>query len=253
VGRRLSGTHFIQYWDYAGVLVIVLCMKLTLRETKQEAPGVVSFIFEPSEPRAWKAGQYMQVMLPHDAADERGAERWFTISSAPYEGRPTITTRFDPVRSSTFKKTLAAMGPGESLESEYVDGDFTVDDASKQYVFIAGGIGITPFHSILKQADHDGVALDVQLLYANRDGNVIFKDELESFAQKNPRLKIHYITNPARIDEALVRELVPDLRVPLLYLSGPEPMVKSLQQMLVSMGVAPEHIKLDDFPGYEVH
>jgi ferredoxin-NADP reductase len=225
-------------------------MKLTLAETKNELPGVVSFIFTPEEPLVWKAGQFMHVMLPHADADDRGAERWFTIASAPFEQRPMITTRIASDKGSTFKRTLHAMQQGSSVEMDYVDGDFTVEDTTKNYIFIAGGIGITPFHSILKEADHAGVALNVTLIYANRDRHVVYKNELEAFAQKNPNIKIHYITNPARIDEAAVRALVSDLAAPSFYISGPEPMVKSLQEVLIGMSVPAEHIKIDDFPGY---
>jgi ferredoxin-NADP reductase len=225
-------------------------MKLILKEVKPEVAGVNSFIFTAEEPMPWKAGQFMHVMLPHEAADDRGTERWFTIASAPYEQTPMITTRLsDP--GSTFKKTLKALTPGMSLETDYVDGDFVIEDTSKDYVFLAGGIGITPFHSILKEADHAGQRLKVNLIYANRDANVPYKAELDAFAQKNPSLKLNYITNPQRIDETTVRALVPDLMTPMFYVSGPEPMVKSLQQMLLGMGIPEAHIKIDDFPGYE--
>jgi ferredoxin-NADP reductase len=225
-------------------------MKLTLAETKNEVSDVASFIFTPEEPLVWKAGQFMHVMLPHADSDDRGAERWFTISSAPFEERPMITTRIATEKGSTFKRALHTMQPGDSVEMDYIDGDFTVEDTTKNYIFIAGGIGITPFHSILKEADHAGVGLNVTLLYANRGENVVYKDELEAFAEKNPNIKIFYITSPARIDEAAVRQYVPDLAAPMFYVSGPEPMVKSLQEVLIGMSVPAEHIKIDDFPGY---
>lgn len=226
-------------------------MKLILTETKQEAQGITSFIFKPEAPLSWKAGQYMHVMLPHENADDRGTERWFTISSAPFETNPSITTRIATEKGSSFKKALASMQPGGSLETDYVDGDFTVEDASQEYVFIAGGIGITPFHSILKEHDHAGVQLHATLIYANRDEHVAFKKEFSEFASRNPYLRIEYLTSPQIVNEESITALVPDRMKPVFYLSGPEPMVKSLAQVLQTMGVPAEHIKLDDFPGYE--
>jgi ferredoxin-NADP reductase len=225
-------------------------MKFMLIEKKAEVPGVESFIFEPGEPLAWKAGQYAHYLLPHEGADDRGIERWFTIASAPFEQRVMITTRLASEKGSTFKAALNALAVGDTIQSDYVDGDFVVEDAAQEYVFIAGGIGITPFHSILKQAQHDGVKLNITLIYANRDENVVFKAELEAWAAENPHLTIHYLTAPDRVDENAVRKLVPDIQKPLFYISGPEPMVKSLGTMLEGMGVPQEHIKLDDFPGY---
>ncbi len=225
-------------------------MLLTLISKKVETPDVESFVFEPAEDLSWKAGQYLHYRLLHSPADERTTERWFTVSSAPFEKKPMITTRFAPENGSSFKAALRALKVGDTIESDYVDGDFTVDDLVREYVFIAGGIGITPFHSILKEADHTGTKLNVTLLYSNRDQNFVFKNELDAWSQNNPNLVIHYLVSPDRIDETAIATFVPDLKKPLFYISGPEPMVKNLGTLVESMGVPTDHIKLDDFPGY---
>ena len=131
-----------------------------------------------------------------------------------------------------------------------VTGDFIFDDPEKQYVFLAGGIGVTPFRSILKQLDHDKKPINVTLLYANRDQNIVFKDELESIASTNQNFKIHYIFSPEHIDEKKIKDLIPDLMTPLFYVSGPEPMVDSLIETLKAIGITEDHIKGDWFPGY---
>src|SRR5882672_4406019 len=143
-------------------------MKLKLAARKAESPGVESFIFKPEEPLVWKAGQFLHYVLNHEATDDRGSDRWFTIASAPYERHVMLTTRFAAKQGSTFKKTLKALKPGDSIEVSDLDGDFIVSDPKKQYVFIAGGIGITLFRAILKDAQHVGTPLRVSLLYANR-------------------------------------------------------------------------------------
>src|ERR1035437_9590818 len=130
-------------------------MKLSLMQKKTESPDVESFIFKPSESIIWKAGQFFHYVLHHEPTDDRGSDRWFTISSAPFEKNVMITTRLTPDKGSSFKKKLTSLKIGKTIEVSNIDGDFTVDDPTKEHVFIAGGIGITPFRSILKDLDHD--------------------------------------------------------------------------------------------------
>lgn len=225
-------------------------MKLELTARKPESPEVESFVFKPQGSLAWKAGQYLHYVLHHEPTDDRGSDRWFSIASAPFEKNVMLTTRFTRDKGSTFKKTLAALKPGDTVEFTDVDGDFIVDDPKQEYVFIAGGIGITPFRSILKEADHQGTPLRVKLLYGNRDRNVVFKEEFETLAKRNPHLSIHYLFSPERIDKTSLEKRVPDFKKPFFYVSGPEPMVESLGKLLSEMGVPKEHIKQDWFPGY---
>ncbi len=224
-------------------------MRLALIERKQETPDVESFVFSPMDDLVWKPGQFLHYVMHHEPTDDRGSDRWFTIASAPFEKKVMITTRFDATRSSTFKKTLQELKLDEQIEVSDLDGDFTVDEVDAKYVFIAGGIGVTPFHSILKEADHAGQKLDVTLLYANRDEHVPYKIEFDEFTARNPKLHITYFIGE-RIDEAAIRKAVPDLKTPLFYVSGPEPMVESFGVLLKNMGVSATNIKQDWFPGY---
>src|SRR6185436_10637886 len=223
-------------------------MKLKLIARKQESPGVESFTFKPQEPLMWKAGQFLHYVLNHKSTDDRGSDRWFTIASAPYEKHVMLTTRFASKEGSTFKKTLKALKNGGSIEVSDLDGDFVVDDPKKLYVFIAGGIGITPFRSILKQAEHEGKQLHVTMLYANRKAVAAYKKEFDAMAKRNPNVKIHYLFHPQRIDEKSIREFVPELKQPIFYVSGPEPMVETLGNLLKKMGVPNKRIKQDWFP-----
>jgi len=225
-------------------------MKLKLIERKDEAPSVESFIFEPQAELSWKAGQFFHYVLHHEPSDVRGSDRWFTVASAPSEKHAMITTRFDD-EGSSFKRALKALPIGESIEISDVDGDFTIDDPSAEYVFIAGGIGVTPFRSILKDAEAQGAALKVTLLYSNRDEHIPYRAEFDALTQKNPNFAIHYVTG-GRIDEDCIRKFVPDLAKPLFYLSGPEPMVESFGKKLTDMGVPAAHLKQDWFPGYGI-
>jgi ferredoxin-NADP reductase len=225
-------------------------MKLTLIRKTKEASNVESFVFNPAEPQVWKAGQFIHCVLEHEPMDSRGEERWFTIASAPFEKELMITTRIASEKGSSFKAALSALQVGEAIEMIELDGDFIIEDPALSYVFIAGGIGITPFHSILKEADHAGVKLNVTLLYGNRDEGIAYKEELDGFAKNNPNLVIHHVIAPQRIDQSLIEKLVPNLQTPIFYVSGPEPMVESLGDVLKEMGVSASHLKQDYFPGY---
>jgi ferredoxin-NADP reductase len=226
-------------------------MKLRLTSKKEEVANVITFAFTPDKEFTWEAGQYMHYVLPHENADDRGDERWFTISSAPFEKEIHITTRNSGDKGSSFKKNLFSLDIGAEVESDGPEGDFTVTDPSKPFVFIAGGIGITPFRSILLDLDKKEVSITGTLLYANRDTNIVFKDELDNLASKHPGFTIKYIINPDQVDGLYIRKEIPDLQTPIFYISGPKPMVLALEQTLKEMDIAEDHIKLDDFPGYE--
>ena len=225
-------------------------MKFTLSATKQEGSDTLSFIFAPEQPLQWKAGQLLRYVLNHPNPDDRGVERFFSIASAPHEKHVMLTTRFAP-KSSSFKKELKNLRPGDAIEAHDLEGDFVVDDSEKTFVFIAGGIGITPFRAILLDLDYDKKPLNVQLLYANRDNDFPYRKELDALRGRHPEFRIDYVVSPNRIDEKSIPQLVPDIQKAMLYVSGPEPMVESMDETLKKIGVPEERIKNDFFPGYE--
>jgi ferredoxin-NADP reductase len=225
-------------------------MKFTLSATKQEGNDTFSFIFAPEQPLQWKAGQLLRYVLNHPNPDDRGVERFFSIASAPHEKDVMLTTRFAP-KSSSFKKALKNLRPGDVIEAHDLEGDFVVDDSKKTFVFIAGGIGITPFRAILLDLEYNKKPLNVQLLYANRDNDFPYQKELDALRGRHPEFRINYVVSPNRIDEKSIPQLVPDIQKPMLYVSGPEPMVESMDETLKKIGVPEARIKNDFFPGYE--
>lgn len=225
-------------------------MKLKLIEKKQETKDAISFIFAPLEPLTFKPGQFLHYVLHHEPTDDRGSDRWFTNSAAPFEDQVCITTRITESKGSSFKNKLASLREGKSIEISLVSGDFVVEDLNQEYVFIAGGIGITPFRSILAQLDHEKKKIKATILYGNRDNDIVYKDDLEKAAKNNDGLQIHYIISPEHIDEKSIKEYVPDLQKPIFYVSGPEPMVDAMTELLSKMGIPGEHIKHDSFPNY---
>lgn len=226
-------------------------MTLTFIRSIPREGDARTFIFQPPADVNWQPGQYIYYILPHPEADDRGIKRWFTISAAPSEKEVRITTRINAEHSSSFKTALLALKPGDTIEAEAPEGDFTVEDPTRNYIFIAGGIGITPFRSILVEAAARGQQLHVTLLYANRNEDIVFKQELEKLREQNPHLEIDYIIQPRRLDAALLEQQIKATDAPLVYISGPEPMVESLTDQVAALGVDKDDIKSDYFPGYE--
>lgn len=154
------------------------------------------FYFWAGRPLRWKAGQYLHYILNHPNPDDRGVERYFSIASAPHEKNVMLTTRFAP-KGSSFKKTLKKLKPGDVIEAREKGGDFILDHRKKMFVFIAGGIGITPFRAILLDLDRNRKPLNVQLLYTNRNNDFPYRKELETL--KNTILNSGLIMSSARI------------------------------------------------------
>lgn len=228
-------------------------MKLSLIEKKEVAPNTIVFVFQPAEPNfTWKAGQFLRYHIEDPDPDSRRNDRFFTISSSPLEKNIWLTTKFVPDDGSTFKRDLQKLNIGNTIEAKGPGGDFIVEDPDKQYVFIAGGIGITPFRAIIKDLDLKKFPINVALLFANKIPEVAFKDELEEIASRHPEFKIHYAIDPQKIDEHFLRSTISDLQSPIFYVSGPEPMVESLEKLLYKMGIpeSEDKVKRDYFPGY---
>jgi ferredoxin-NADP reductase len=223
-------------------------MVLTLIDKKHLIDNVWRFRFKPDGPFTWTAGQYVRVELPHDSPDAEGTKRWFTNSAAPYEGIMQMTTRLS---DSTFKQALAKLEPGDALQLiEPPEGDFVWQDSDLPIVFVAGGIGVTPFHSILKQRVHDQQPLNATLVYGSRTPDVAFKDELAEWQAADPRLKIHYVVGAPLTAESLTR-LLPDINRSLVYVSGPDPMVQALSKDLMAHGLPEAQLKQDKFLNYD--
>lgn len=222
-------------------------MTLKLLSKEHLVDNVWAFRFQPSEPLVWTAGQYVRVELPHENPDKEGTKRWFTNSAAPYEGIMQITTR---VTESTFKQALSRLEVGDTLQLiEDPEGDFVWQDSHLPIIFIAAGIGVTPFHSILKQRAHDQLSLNATLIYGSRTEDVPFKAELAEWSAAHPELTIKYIVGELLTAERLA-EIDPNLNQSLVYLSGPEPMVETLSTELIRRGLPEAQLKRDDFPNY---
>lgn len=234
---------------------------LQLKKRTKLSPDVFDFAFRPSHALAFTPGQYVEVTLGHSHADSRGNRRYFTLASSPTEDVVRLGVRFSKP-GSTYKAALHAMNTGTTIVAGHVGGDFTLPkDPQRKLAFVAGGIGITPFRSMLKYAVDTNQRRDIVLLYANRAiGDIVYRDVLAD-AQTRIGLKVLYTLTDTksvprdwmgatgRIDERMIREAVPDYRERIFFLSGPPEMVREHERVLKRLGVSRGHIKTDSFAG----
>ena len=233
---------------------------LRLVEKIPMGPSTYDFVFRPERRFAFQPGQYMEFTLTHPNPDARGVRRYFTLASSPTEDLVHVGVRFYD-NGSTYKRHLLDLHPDQQLLAGQLGGDFTLPtDPEQPVVLIAGGIGITPFRSMLKYLlDHDEQR-PVSLLYSERtERDIAYKAVLQDAIRHGVRV-VCTLTNqqtpPAAglrtgpIDTALIRQYGGDLSRTLFYVSGPHGMVTSIRRTLRSMGVPAAHIKTDYFSGY---
>ncbi len=226
---------------------------LKLQDKQDVAARTKAFLFEPLKPIKFQAGQFLQWSLPHSKPDQRGIRRWFTIASSPTEERIMLATKLAPEKGSSFKRTLANLNPGDEITATPADGEFILPaDQNKKLVFIAGGIGITPFRSMVKNLLDTNQPRDIILLYSVKTPEEIaFKEIWDEAKQKFGLKAVCVVTDKVGfITPDLIKQEVPDWQQRLFYVSGPEPMVEAFEKMLANMGILDDNIKRDYFPGY---
>lgn len=224
---------------------------LSLKEKVQLASNIYDFVFGKQN-LAFLPGQYLEWTLGHENPDSRGNRRYFTIASSPSENEIKIGVRFNE-NSSSFKKALLALGNGEKIVASQLSGEFTLPkDKSKKLTFIAGGIGITPFRSMIKYLLDCGEKRDIILFYSvKNEGDLVYQDIFDR-AKRELGIKVIYIVTDQKglLDETMIRAQAPDYKKRIFYLSGPRSMVEAFQTVLSKMGVGGNQIKVDFFPGY---
>lgn len=220
---------------------------LTLKERRKIADGIYEFIFAPNKPIAFKPGQYVEWTLGHKNPDQRGNRRYFTIASSPTESEIRLGIKtYEP--SSTFKKAMLALEPGQTMAVGQLAGEFTLPkDPQKKIVFIAGGIGITPFRSMIQYLMDTNQNRDAILLYSTKTESELAYQDIFNHARQKIGLKTYFDRTITK--DELVRE-VPDYKNRVFYLSGPRSMVVAFEKVLGELGVQHRNIKIDFFPGF---
>jgi ferredoxin-NADP reductase len=226
------------------------------------AEGTTAFHFAKPSGFTFKAGQAADLtLLDPRETDSEGNRRTFSIASPPFEDQLTFATR---MRETAFKRSLKAVPIGTEIDIASPTGSFTLHkNSNKPAVFLAGGIGITPFLSIVRQTDHDRLAHKLYLFYSNRrPEDAAFLDILQGLEKTNPNFRlVATMTEMARSDrewkgetgfingEMLARHLG-TLHGPIYYVAGPPPMVTAMREVLVGAGVDEDDIRTEEFAGY---
>jgi ferredoxin-NADP reductase/Na+-translocating ferredoxin:NAD+ oxidoreductase RnfD subunit len=233
---------------------------LTLKAIEKSAQDVYDFVFAPDRRFDFNPGQYLEWTLGHRHSDDRGNRRYFTIASSPTEKDIRLGVKFYP-ESSTFKRKLASMKVGETISASHLAGGFVLPKKQgKKLVFIAGGIGVTPFRSMIQYLLDTKQARRVTLFYSNRLASDIAYKSIFDRAESELGIRTIYALTAEKapvpgtyngfIDAALIAQAVPDYRECTFYISGPHAMVDAFKKTLREMGVSRFKVKSDFFPGF---
>lgn len=224
--------------------------RLQLKDKRDLATNIKEFVFSRTDigdkPFVFEPGQYMEWTHAHPKSDTRGVRRYFTIASSPTEKELKIGIRLQPEKLSTFKNSLLDMKIGEEVFASSLAGDFILPkDKNQKLAFIAGGIGITPFRSMIKFLTDTNDKRDIVLYYlANTESDFAYKDV---FAEaEKVGVKTHYLLG--RLDKEL--QETPETLNRHWYISGPNVMVQVYEESLKKIGVPRRSIKKDYFPGF---
>ncbi|MCL5433005.1 MAG: FAD-dependent oxidoreductase [Patescibacteria group bacterium] len=206
-------------------------------------------------------GQFTQIFLPIEDR-ERGNSRYFTISSSPLNREfITITTR---IIQSKFKKTLFELVPETEVKFIKPSGEFVFrEEETENRIFLAGGIGVTPFHSMITYIAAKKITTPVILLASfSTVEDAVFYDEFRQISKSNNNIKIVYtITKPeesktpwtgeiGRISDKLIKKYATDIAHSSFWIAGPPAMVTSIFEIVNLLGVQKEKIHRENFTGY---
>jgi ferredoxin-NADP reductase len=242
---------------------VPMSFSLILTKKEQVSADCYSFHFDRSGAVFdFAAGQYIRMILPHTNQDDRGTSRFFTIASSPTKQEYlTITTRV--VRSS-FKKTLHAIAIGQAVQFWGPLGTFTFPDKIiRPLIFIAGGIGITPFHSMLMYMYDKKIAKPATLFASfSTLEDLVYYNELTAISKKTTNISVVYTITKSNqsytqwhgdrggITKELIETHNRDVRESTIYLCGPKTIVEATAEVLYAMRVPREQIIIENFAGY---
>lgn len=235
---------------------------LKLKERIKVASNIFDFVFTNDQKFHFHPGQYMEWTLAHRSPDTRGNRRFFTIASSPTENDIRIGVKFYS-KPSSLKNHMANLNVGDEIVASQRGGDFVLpEDKTQKLVFIAGGIGITPFRSMIKYLLDNNEKRTITMLYSNKTIADIAYRDIFDVAEAQLGIKTIYVITDfeempfgfnARqgfIDANMIKNEIPDFMKRIFYISGPHNMVVAFRATLKAMGVKRNYIKTDFFPGF---
>ncbi|MGC1135106.1 MAG: FAD-dependent oxidoreductase, partial [Nitrososphaeraceae archaeon] len=214
----------------------------------------------------YTAGQYAYFDIGGVSNDPKGPVRHFTIASSPTEDFVMISTR---IRDTPYKKRLSSLEQDIKVKVRGPEGKFVLHtDHSKPAVFLSGGIGVTPFRSMIKYSTDKQLPIKIIMFDSNRDeANILYKEEFDEWLKANENLDIIYTiseegqsSSPAnewkgergRINKQMLTRYLDneDLDNSIYYTCGPPGMIKAMQTLLQDLQISKERIKIEEFTGY---
>ncbi|HVF69924.1 MAG TPA: RnfABCDGE type electron transport complex subunit D [Xanthomonadales bacterium] len=236
--------------------------QLAVSEIKKLSSDIYGFSFTPDEKLSFAPGQYLEWTVPHKRPDLRGNRRYFTIASSPTEDKLQLGVKISEGYSS-YKTALLKIDKGTKVLAGSLSGDFMLpENATQKLVFIAGGIGITPFRSMIKYLVDTKQKRDLTLFYVSASpSDFVYKDLFDQAGYSTGVKTLYVITKPentpknwngrtGRINEQMIREEVPDYKERKFYISGPNAMIQAYKEILASLEIAKTQIITDYFPGF---
>lgn len=231
-----------------------------VEDIKKVSGDILDFVLRADKPIKNKAGQYMEWTLPAVSADNRGNRRYFTLASSPTEKNARLGVKFYP-NSSSYKNTLAGLSIGDKIVGGQLSGDFVLPkEKNKKLVFLAGGIGVTPFRSMIKYLIDKSEKRDIVMIYSNKLLEEIAYREIFEEGEKVGVKTIYTLSETEKlpqnwegergfINDIMIKNHIPDFKERTFYISGSHNMVTAFKDMLKKLGVSSSQIKTDFFPG----
>lgn len=230
---------------------------LPLIEKKEIAKDTYAFIFPKPKAFSYQAGQYLSLSIEEPAiAAPKGTMRELSLASAPYENTVELALRF---RDSEAKRGFLMLNPGDKAYIQGPFGNFHIQQGTEPAVFLAGGIGVVPFVSLIKQSLYDNTTRDFSVFFSNRKlVDIPYLAELTSLANNSKQLQvISTLTNEEKpghasgyISHELIARHLPDYKNASYYLSGPQRFVGGMWDILEAMAIPDTVIHGEEFTGY---
>jgi ferredoxin-NADP reductase len=225
---------------------------LILKEKIKLTHDVFDFVFVPDKQINFTPGQYMEFTLEHSKPDDRGNRRYLSLASSPFDKEIRIGVKFG-FPPSSFKKGLMAMESGEKIVAGQLIGDFILPkDPSRKLVFMAGGIGITPFRSMVKYLIDINQKRDIVIVYSAKTASEFVYTNVFKEAWDKLGIRTIYIDseNQGHIDAARLSREISDYKERTFYISGSHGVVDSFEQILKNLHVPARQVVTDYFPGF---
>ncbi len=222
---------------------------LPLLKKEQIARDTYSFYFDRTQTAFdFLAGQYIRMTVPHTEPDDRGTSRFFTIASSPHEkNHLMITTK---LFRSSFKETLHTLLLGTHVDFFGPMGTFFLDETDlTPRVFVSGGVGVTPFHSMIQYVVSKELSIPITLIVSFRkEDEIIFYNELHALTKKQKNLHIIYTTE--KISQTFLEKHISPLQENTYAIVGSPTFVAVTKELISSLAVLEDKIFIEDFTGY---